>query len=146
MIIGKVVTVKGTTDLDEKVNAKIEELKGKFSVVQILKVTGGAMLCLAPVTKHFGYQGKQLADNANASHSMSDPATSKQINYLIRLAHEAGVDLKSTKLTKHQAGQLIGKLKHQIKTQANPEDKAVDDFKSSFNMDDVESLFDNLNR
>lgn len=134
MIIGKTVIVKSAPNLDEKVNAKIQELKNEYKLVQIINVKEGLMLCLEPINRAMGPVGNKLHD------ATSDLATPKQLNYLKSLATDdelADIDLDS--LTKRQAGQLIGKFKkqHREAKAANSED---DDFKPSFNMSELNKM------
>ena len=134
MIIGKTVIVKSAPNLDEKVNTKIQELKNEYKLVQIINVKEGLMLCLEPINHAMGPVGNKLHDATN------DLATSKQLNYLKKLATDedlAGIDLNN--LTKRQAGQLIGKFKKQHR-EAKAGNKEEDDFKPSFNMSDLNKM------
>lgn len=134
MVIGKTVVIKYAPNLDEKVNAKIQELKNEYKLVQIINIKEGVMLCLEPINRAMGPVGNKLHD------ATGDLATSKQLNYLKSLATDdelADVDLGS--LTKRQAGQLIGKFKKQHR-EAKAGNKEEDDFKPSFNMSDLNKM------
>ena len=134
MVIGKTVIVKSAPNLDEKVNAKIQELKNEYKLVQIINVKEGLMLCLEPINHAMGPVGNKLHD------ATSDLATSKQLNYLKRLATDDGLaDIDLNTLTKRQAGQLIGKFKKQHR-EVKAGKSEEDDFKPSFNMSDLNKM------
>lgn len=149
MKIDKVIILDSSDkDLENKINNCIKENQGKYNLVQVTNINHGILLCFSkaiPNHNHMGYQNKHLLENGNIRLQTSDKATSKQISYINSLAKRTGENIDTSNLTKHEAGKLIGKLKKEFKglPQDQPEDN--DDFNPTFNMDDVESMFDTDN-
>lgn len=137
-MIKKTIFVPGKDkQLEDNINKIIEELaKSNYQVLIINNTDSGVLLGIDTVnTREHGYQPKVLSD--------SNMATPKQINYIKRLASQAGEEIDTANLTKSQAGPLIGKLKKEVKqgkTQAQPEPE--ENFEPSFSMDNLEGLLD----
>lgn len=137
-MIKKTIFVPGKDkQLEDNINKIIEELaKSSYQVLTINNTDSGVLLGIDTVnTRDHGYQPKALSD--------SNMATPKQINYIKRLASQAGEEIDTANLTKSQAGPLIGKLKKEVKQgkdQSQPEQD--DNFEPSFSMDNLEGLLD----
>lgn len=137
-MIKKTIFVPGKDkQLEDNINKIIEELvKSSYQVVTINNTDSGVLLGIDTVnTIDHGYQPKALSD--------SNMATPKQINYIKRLASQAGKEIDTANLTKSQAGPLIGKLKKEVKQgKAQSQPEPDDNFEPSFSMDNLEGLLD----
>lgn len=133
--------------LENEINDCIKDNQGKYNLVNIINVNHDIMLCFSkavPNHNHMGYQNKHLLENGNIRPQTSDKATSRQLSYLNTLIKQTGEKIDTSNLTKRQAGQLIGKLKKDLNTNNHNQSEDNDDeFNPEFNMDDVESMFDN---
>lgn len=137
-MIKKTIFVPGKDkQLEDNINKIIEELaKLSYQVLTINNTDSGVLLGIDTVnTRDHGYQPKALSD--------SNMATPKQINYIKRLASQAGEEIDTANLTKSQAGPLIGKLKKEVKQgKAQSQPESDDNFEPSFSMDNLEGLLD----
>lgn len=149
MTIDKVIILDSLKkDLEKQINDYIDKYQGQYNLVQITNVNQDLMLCwskVIPSNKHMGYQNKHLLENGNIRPQTEDKATSKQISYINSLAKRIGENVDTSNLTKREAGKLIGKLKKESKDYQQPAQEESDDINPTFNMDDVESMFDNNN-
>lgn len=159
MKIGKTVLVPVTKDLDKQINQKIADLQDKYKCIHLLSTSKGILMCFEPlVENHQGYTRKQLYEAQTGSEQVSQgdvsklnqnlsnnqKATYKQIHYLKTLMKNcddpdltSGVNL--SKLSKYEAGQLIGLLKkHQSN---NYQNQSKDNYQEpKFNMNDLNSM------
>ena len=137
-MIKKTIFVPGKDkQLEDNINKIIKELaKSSYQVLTINNTDSGVLLGIDTVnTRDHGYQPKALSD--------SNMATPKQINYIKRLASQAGEEIDTANLTKSQAGPLIGKLKKEVKQgKAQSQPESDDNFEPSFSMDNLEGLLD----
>lgn len=129
-----------TNTLEHELNDRIKTYKSQNLAINLVTPLGKDLYLLQLTSiydepGHAGFQDKRLVDQ-----TQSNQATQKQINYLKTLAQETGQEVKTTGLTKRQAGQKIGELKR-LKNKPKDQGKADNFHPKGFSPDELEDLF-----